>query len=385
MNDFNSEKIINFIQEVFNSKKEIGLHEPTFIGNEKEYLSETIDSTFVSSVGKFVNDFEINISKFINSKYAVATSSGTTALHTALLVSGCDRNTEVITQSLSFVAGLNSILYCGSKPVFIDVDKDSMGMSPQSLINFIKNKCEMRKDNYCWNKTTNKIVRACLPTHIYGFPLRIDKIKEICEDHNIILIEDAAESLGSFYKNKHTGTFGTMGTFSFNGNKIITSGGGGMIVTDDEKIAKTAKHLTTTAKKPHKWEFFHDMVGFNYRMPNLNAALGLAQLENIEVLLERKKKLANLYREWGNKNNIQLASPIEFGEPNNWINILISKNRNERNQILDKTNKSMIYTRPTWNLLHTMPMAVGCQVENIENSKWLEERIVNLPSSAINL
>ena len=385
MNNINTEEIIKFIQDTFCSKNEIVLHEPTFIGKEKEYVKETIESTFVSSVGKFVDNFELNISKFVNSKYAIATSSGTTALHTALLIGGCDQNSEVITQSLSFVAGLNSILYCGSSPVFIDVDLDSMGMSPECLNNFLKTNCEIRNDSFCWNKKTNKIIKVCLVTHVYGFPMRVDEVKKICDEYNIILIEDAAESLGSFYKEKHTGTFGTMGVFSFNGNKIITSGGGGMIVTNNKEIAKNAKHLTTTAKKPHKWEFFHDRIGYNYRMPNLNAALGLAQLENIDVLLKRKKKLAMSYKNWSKKNNIKIAQSIAQAEPNNWINILISNDRNQRDQILEDTNKSKIFTRPAWRLLHTLPMAAGYQFEKMENSNWLEERIVNLPSSAIKL
>ncbi len=381
MDSFQVNSLIELIQNVYNTKEVIPLHAPVFNGNEKKYINETIDSTFVSTVGKFVEDFEKDMATFVGTKYAVATSSGTTALHTALLVAGCDSESEVITQSLSFVAGCNAINYCNSHPIFIDVEKNTLGMSPESLSNFLINNCEIKNDGNCWNKKSKRIIRACLPTHVYGFSVSIDKIQKICNEYNITLIEDAAESLGSYYKDNHLGTFSKLATFSFNGNKIITSGGGGMVVTNDINLAKKIKHLSTTAKVPHKWEFNHDEIGFNYRMPNINAALGIAQLEQINFFLSNKKKTSSLYNEWCIKNDIKIVEPIENSKPNFWLNTIIASDIKERNFILEETNKKLINTRPAWNLLHTLPMFTKCQVEDIPNSTWLFERIVNLPSS----
>ena len=265
------EDVINFIQSTYQSKDFIPLHEPKFIGNEKKYLNECIDSTFVSSIGKFVDEFEEKIAKYTGARYAVATSNGTSALHIALLLANVTRNDEVITQPLTFVATCNAISYCGANPVFIDVDKETMGLSPLSLQAYLEKNAYI-KNQQCINNKTGKVIKACVPMHTFGQPCRIDEIKEICDKYHISLIEDAAESLGSFYKNKHTGTFGQMGVMSFNGNKIITAGGGGCFITNDKELAKRAKHLTTTAKVPHKWKYTHDMIGYNYRMPNLNAA-----------------------------------------------------------------------------------------------------------------
>lgn len=381
MNSYQSDRLVELIQSIYNSKGIIPLHEPVFNGNEKKYVEETINSTFVSTVGKFVEDFEKDIANFIGTKFAIATSSGTTALHIALLVVGCNAESEVITQSLSFVAGCNAISYCNSHPVFIDVEKNTLGMSPESLDYFLSNNCEVRNDGKCYNKKTNRVIRACLPTHVYGFSLRIDKIAKICRKFNIALIEDAAESLGSYYKDTHLGTFSKLAIFSFNGNKIITSGGGGMVVTNDLKLAKKIKHLTTTAKVPHKWEFIHDEVGFNYRMPNINAALGTAQLEQINFFLSNKKKTSSIYKEWSINNDIKIVEPIEESNPNFWLNTIIANDINERNFILEETNEKLINTRPAWNLLHTLPMFMNCQVEDIPNSIWLFDRIINLPSS----
>ena len=381
MNSFNTKSLIDLIQNNYATKELIPLHAPVFNGNEKKYINETINSTFVSTVGQFVQDFEKNIAQFVGSNFAIAMSSGTTALHIALLASGCNSESEVITQSLSFVAGCNAINYCNSHPVFVDVDKDTLGMSPESLSNFLVNNCEIRDDGKCWNKKSNKVIRVCLPTHVYGFSARIDKIQKICNKYNIILIEDAAESLGSYYKDKHLGTFSKLAIFSFNGNKIITSGGGGMVVTNDELLAKKIKHLSTTAKVPHKWEFYHDQIGYNYRMPNINAALGMAQLERINIFLENKKSIAKIYKNWCHENKVKIIEPIKDSKPNFWLNTIIVNDLEERNYVLGEINKKNINIRPAWNLLSSLPMFKNCQSEEIPNTTWLFDRIINLPSS----
>jgi len=281
-NDF-----VDFVREIYDTNNTIPLHEPRFIGNEKKYLNQCIDTTFVSTVGKFVDEFENKIAKYSGTKYAVSTCNGTAALHISLLIAGVKQNSEVITQPITFVATCNAISYCGAKPLFIDVDTDTMGLSPSALRFFLENNTTI-KNKQCINKKTRKVIKACIPMHTFGHPCRIDEIKKICDEYFIFLIEDGAESVGSFYKNKHTGTFGKLGTMSFNGNKIITAGGGGCIITNDKKLAKKAKHLTTTAKVYHKWDFNHDIVGYNYRMPNLNAALLVAQLEKLNNFINMR-------------------------------------------------------------------------------------------------
>lgn len=374
-NDF-----IEFTRKIYSKKKFIPLHEPKFIGNEKKYLNKCIDTSYVSSVGKYVSELEKKIAKYTGAKFAIATTNGTAALHISLLLAGLEENDEVITQSLNFIASCNAINYCKAKPIFIDVDKDTMGLSPSALKSFLK-KNTIIKDRKCINKKTKKIIKACVPMHSYGHPCRIEEIKKILHKYHIFLIEDAAESLGSFYKNKHTGTFGKLGVISFNGNKIITSGGGGCIITNDKKLAKKAKHLTTTAKIPHKWEFKHDMIGYNYRMPNLNAALLLAQLEKLKYFLKNKRELAKKYEVF-----FKNSKYIFFKEPKNcrsnyWLNSIILKNRNNRNQFLKKTNNNDIMTRPIWRLMNKLPMFKNSQCDNLKNSHWLFERVVNIPSS----
>jgi len=381
----NSEKnltIIKFIKSIYKNYKFIPLHEPRFIGNEKKYLKECIDSTFVSSVGKFVDEFEEKIANYTRAKYAIATTNGTSALHTSLILAGVQQDDEVITQSFNFIASSNAISYCKAKPIFIDVDKTSMGLSPKALKLFLeKNTIIINKK--CINKKTKKIIKACIPMHSYGHPCRIDEIKKILERHYIFLIEDAAESLGSFYKNKHTGTFGKLGVISFNGNKIITAGGGGCILTNDKILAKKAKHLTTTAKIPHEWDFYHDKVGYNYRMPNLNAALLLAQLENLKYFLKKKRELAKRYEGFFKDTDIDFFEEPKNCKSNYWLNVLILKNKAKRDQFLQKTNSIGIMTRPAWILMNKLPMFKNIQCDNLKNSKWLFERVVNIPSSVI--
>jgi len=376
------EHVIDFIQETYKTKEFIPLHEPRFIGNEKKYLNECIDSTFVSSVGKFVDEFEEKIANYTGAKYAIATSNGTSALHISLLLADVDQNNEVITQPLTFVATCNAISYCGAQPIFLDVDKDTMGLSPSTLEYFLENNTTV-KNQQCINNRTGKVIKACVPMHTFGHPCRIDEIKEICDKHHVFLIEDAAESVGSIYKGKHTGTFGQVGVMSFNGNKIITAGGGGCIVTNDKALAKKAKHLTTTAKVQHKWDFNHDMIGYNYRMPNLNAALLVAQLENLDNFISSKRKLANVYETFFNSNNYVFVKEPMDSKSNYWLNSILLKNKQQRDKFLDETNSSGIMTRPIWTLMNKLPMFGCAQCGDLKNSEWLEDRVVNIPSSAI--
>jgi len=374
--------VIHFIKNMYPGGKPIPLHEPRFVGNEKKYLNECIDSTFVSSVGKFVDEFEKKIANYTGAKYAIATSNGTSALHASLLLANVGQSDEVITQPLTFVATCNAISYCGANPIFIDVDKETMGLSPSALKDFFENNTTI-KNQQCINNKTGKVIKACVPMHTFGHPCRIDEIKEICNKHHVFLIEDAAESVGSTYKGRHTGTFGQVGVMSFNGNKIITAGGGGCIVTNDKALAKKAKHLTTTAKVPHKWDFNHDMVGYNYRMPNLNAALLVAQLENLDNFISSKRKLANVYETFFNSTNYVFVKESMDSKSNYWLNSILLKNKQQRDEFLGETNSSGIMTRPIWTLMNKLPMFERAQCGNLKNSEWLEDRVVNIPSSVI--
>lgn len=375
--------IINKIREIFNKPEgPIYLHEPLFIGNEKKYLEECIDSTYVSSVGKFVDLFEEKIAEYTGAKNAVVCVSGTNALHIALILSGVKQHDEVITQPLTFIATANAISYCGAIPVFVDVDRDTMGLSPNSLETFLSNETEMKEDG-CYNKTTGNRIKACVPMHTFGHPCRIDEIALICNKYKIELIEDAAESLGSYYKGHHTGTFGKIGVLSFNGNKSITTGGGGMMLFNDENLAREAKHLTTQAKVPHPWEFVHDEIGYNYRMPNINAALGVAQLENLNLYIEKKRLLANVYNEFFRNTNISFFHEPEHCISNYWLNLIIFESAAERNLFLTQSNSQGIMTRPVWELMNRLPMFEKCQCGDLSNSEWLADRVVNIPSSVI--
>jgi len=376
------EDTINFIRSIYGAETSIPLHEPQFIGNEKRYLNECIDSTFVSSVGKFVDEFEDQIAKYTGANYAIATSNGTSALHLSLLLANVTKNDEVITQSLTFVASCNAINYCGAIPIFIDVDKDTMGLSPTALQAFLEKNTTV-VDQQCFNKNTGRVIKACVPMHTFGHPCRIDDIKNICDKYKILLIEDAAESLGSFYKGKHTGTFGQMGVISFNGNKIITAGGGGCIITNDEVLAKRAKHMSTTAKVPHKWKYTHDMIGYNYRMPNLNAALLLAQLENLESFLINKRQLAATYKDFFATNKLCFFEEPLQSKSNYWLNTLVMSDKKERDSFLEYTNKHKVMTRPSWAPMHRLSMNLDYQSDELKNTNWLSERLVNIPSSAL--
>ena len=376
------EKIVDFIKHTFNTNKFIPLHEPRFNGNERKYLNDCIDSTFVSSVGKYVDTFEKEFAKTVGSKYAIATVNGTAALHISLILADVKKDDEVITQPLTFIATCNAISYIGAKPIFVDVDLDTMGLSPTSLKEFLEKNCEL-KENTCINKITGKTIKACVPMHTFGHSCRIEEIKDICDTWNITLVEDAAESLGSYYKEKHTGTFGKVAAFSFNGNKIITSGGGGVIVTDDEVLAKRAKHITTTAKIPHPYEYVHDEIGYNYRLPNINAALLVAQLEQLNDFLTAKRKLALKYKEFYSKNDITFIEEAKNSKSNYWLQAILLKDKKQRDEFLEFTNKNAVMTRPIWRLMNELEMFKDCQKDDLKNAKYLEEKVVNIPSSVI--
>lgn len=374
-------KIVDFIKRLY-KKDIVPLHEPIFVGNEEKYVLDAIRSSYVSSIGEYVDKVEKFMADFTGSKYAIATVNGTSALHIALLLSGVKENTEVITQPLTFVATCNAISYCGAYPTFVDVDNDTLGMSPESLESFLVENC-LFKDDGVYNKLTNRKITAIVPMHTFGYPCKIDKIIEIADRYNIPVVEDAAESLGSFYKGKHTGTFGKFGIISFNGNKIVTSGGGGVILTSDEVLAKKAKHLTTTAKVPHKWEYYHDEIGFNYRMPNLNAALLLAQLENLEKFLKIKRNLAMKYKEFFDWLGVEFFTEPEYATSNYWLNAIFLRDRKEKDEFLEFSHENGVLCRPVWVLMNKLPMYKDCFSYKLENVYKIEERLVNIPSGVI--
>jgi perosamine synthetase len=372
---------IEFIRKMYNTSDIVPLHAPRFIGNEKKYLNVCIDSTFVSYVGAFVTQFEDMIKEYTGAKYAVATANGTLALHTALITSGVHEEDEVLTQALTFVATANAISHCGAKPVFVDSERETLGISPEKLDEFLRQNTIIHDDGFCYNKHNGRKIAACVPVHVFGHPVRIDVIEAICSKYHIVCIEDAAESLGSFYKGQHTGTFGKVGVFSFNGNKIVTAGGGGMVVTNDEATATLAKHITTTAKVVHKWEISHDMVGYNYRLPNVNAAIGCAQMESLPEFLENKRELAGYYKDFFDKMDVFFYTERENCSSNYWLNAILLQDKTERDSFLEYSIASGVMTRPIWRLLNTLPMYKNCQTTDLENANYLADRIVNLPSS----
>ncbi|EAK3991789.1 aminotransferase LegC [Campylobacter coli] len=374
------EKEISFIKSLFN-KENIALHEPCFIGNEKKYLLECIDNGFVSSVGEFVTRFEEALKEKTKARFVIATNTGTAALHIALLANGIDENCEVITQSISFVATANAIAYTGAKPVFLDIDENTLSLSPKALEHFLENQT-YQKDNLSYNKTTHKPIKACVIMHTFGLSAHIKALKELCEKYRILLIEDAAEALGSTYENKALGTFGKCGILSFNGNKIITGGCGGAILSDDENLAKLARHLSTTAKIPHPYEYDHDMIAYNYRLCNVNAAILLAGLENLEPFLENKRELAKIYKDFfKNHDKCEFIDEKSNEKSNFWLNTLLFKNENLRNIFLEECLKNNIFVRPVWKSLPSLKAFQDCQSDELINTKNLEKRLVNLPSS----
>lgn len=446
----NFQPIIDFIRSLYPGREAIPLHEPYFGGNEKKYLLDCIDSTYVSSVGKYVDQFEAMVRDYTGAKYAVATVNGTAALHVALLLAGVQRGDLVITQPLTFIATCNAISYCGAEPVFIDIDRRTLGLSADALEKWLADNAILSEVNgalQCFflpqmdrdertriitnnnsqdieqseikHRTTDaaligvaashsttlqrshqsvvpicepsfvnlrrlKRISACVPMHTFGHPCQIDRIVEVCHHYHIPVVEDSAESLGSYYKGQHTGTFGKLGTLSFNGNKIITTGGGGMILTDDENLGKLAKHITTTAKKSHPWKFVHDMTGYNYRLPNINAALGCAQMEKLPEILANKRKTSDQYRNYfrGILETEFITEPLSCSS-NYWLNAILLPDRATQDEFLQQTNDDKVTTRPAWVLMSKLLMYSGAVCCDLTTAEDIESRLVNIPSSAI--
>ena len=374
-------KVTDFIHDLYGTQDFVPLSVPVFIGNEKKYLNECIDTTFVSSVGKFVDRFEEDIAKYTGCIRAVVCVSGTNALHMALMLAGVERDDEVLTQALTFIATCNALSYIGAHPVFIDVDRDTMGLSPFAVREWLAKNSE-QKNGACYNKRTGRRVKACVPMHSFGHPVHLDELVEVLKGYNIELVEDAAESIGSLYKGKHTGTFGKVGALSFNGNKTITTGGGGMMLFNNEELGAYAKHITTQAKIPHRWEFRHDHIGYNYRMPNINAALGCAQLEHIEEYVASKRETAKAYEEFFKDiPEIEFFVDTPDTRSNYWLNVVILKDKETQLNFLEYTNDNGVMTRPVWELMNRLSMFESCENDGLKNTIWFGDRVVNIPSS----
>lgn len=376
----NAQLLVEFVRDQYQTQDFIPLHAPTFAGNEKAYVMETIESTFVSSVGKFVDEFERKMEAYTGTPKAVATVNGTAALHAALYMAGVERGDFVITQALTFVATCNALYHMGAEPIFADVSPVSLGLCPKAVDAFLEDSAETT-DAGCIHKKTGRRIKAVVPMHTFGHPVELDELIAVCLKWHITLVEDAAESLGSFYKGKHTGTLGEFGAVSFNGNKIITTGGGGMVLCGTEETGKRTKHVTTTAKVSHPYEFFHDEPGFNYRMPNLNAALGCAQMEVIERYLKQKRQLAECYRDFFTGADFKFVSEPDYAHSNYWLNAVISPDKESREEMLRKTNSLGVMTRPIWTLMHRLPMFESAIRDDLSNSELIESRLINLPST----
>ena len=374
------DSFIRFVRDIYQTKEDIQLHIPVFTDEDKTTVCDAINTTFVSSVSAYVGKFEQRLCHFTRSSYAISVVNGTAGLHLALYLSGVERDTEVITQSLSFVATGNAILYTGATPVFVDISSDTLGMSPTALSNFLEEYAELREDG-TYNKLTEQRISACVPMHTFGHPCEIDKIIEICKQWAIVVIEDAAEALGSFYNNIHCGCFAELGVLSFNGNKTITTGGGGAILMNSSTIAERSRHLSTTAKLPHAWEFLHDRLGFNYRLPGLNAALGYSQMNSLDGLLEEKRKIAMAYKEWANDNGVEFVSEPKNAKSNFWLNTLLMEGKQQRDAFLAHTNQNGIMTRPPWNPLHSLSYFTKCLCDDLTITSDIADRAVNVPSS----
>jgi aminotransferase in exopolysaccharide biosynthesis len=374
--------LVQFIREQYRSDDFIPLHAPVFAGHERDYVADTIESTFVSSVGAFVDRFERDMAAYTASPRAVATVNGTAALHIALKLAGVLPGELVVTQPLTFVATCNAIAYCSAEPLFIDVDRHTLGLSPTALDAWLTEHAEVGDDGLCRTRADGKVIRACVPMHTFGHPADLDGLVSVCARWQIVLVEDAAESLGSLYKGRHTGTFGALGTLSFNGNKIITTGGGGMILAN-EALGTHAKHLTTTAKKPHPYEYVHDEVGYNYRLPNLNAALGCAQLEQLEAFIANKRELAARYAEHFQGSDLKFFTEPADCRSNYWLNAVICEGHEQRDALLKATNDRGVMSRPIWALMNHLPIYAHCRKGELSNAEWLEARVVNLPSSVL--
>ncbi|WP_434360901.1 LegC family aminotransferase [Parasalinivibrio latis] len=374
--------IVEFVRDVYQTNDFVPLHAPTFMGNEKAYVGETIDSTFVSSVGKFVDDFERKMEAFTGTARAVATVNGTAALHAGLYMAGVRQGDLVITQALTFVATCNALYHLGAEPVFVDVSATSLGLCPKAVDNYLCQHAELT-DSGCMHKQTRQFIRAVVPMHTFGHPVELDELVQVCQKWNIALVEDAAESLGSFYKGKHTGTLGDFGAVSFNGNKIITTGGGGMVLCKTEESGLHTKHVTTTAKVPHPFEFYHDEPGFNYRMPNINAALGCAQMESLNELLDLKRQLAHQYEKFFLGSGFEFVREPDYAKSNYWLNAVICPTPQARDDLLKQSNDAGVMTRPIWKLMHRLPMFEGAMRGDLTQSEFIEAHLVNLPSTPV--
>jgi perosamine synthetase len=380
--DHHLQAIVDVIRGRYGEEGSIPLHAPVFGGREQDYLRECVESTFVSSVGPFVDRFEQMMRDLTGAAAAVAVVNGTAALHMCLILAGVEPGDEVVTQPLTFVATCNAIAHQHATPTFVDVDANTLGMSPEALWHFLQAHGERVSDGVR-NRQTGRRIAAVMPMHVFGFPLQIEAIAEICLEWKLPLVEDAAESLGSWVGERHTGRFGRVGAFSFNGNKTVTSGGGGCIITDDPELGRRAKHLTTTAKRPHKWEFYHDEVAWNYRMPNLNAALACAQLEQLDRFLADKRETAVYYAGEMRRLNVPLVTERAGTRANHWLNTIVLADRAERDRFLELSNSQDVMTRPVWVLMHKLPPFAGAFHDPVPNAEFLEDRLVNIPSSVI--
>lgn len=371
---------IQFIKSLYPEYVDfVPLHAPVFFGNEKKYLNDCIDTTFVSSVGQYVDRMEKMVADYTGAARAVVCVNGTNALYMSLLLSGVNQGDEVITQALTFIATANAISYLNAFPVFCDVDEETMGLSPFAVRKWLEKNAEV-KNNGCYNKITGRKISAIVPMHTFGHPVHLDEFVSLCEEWKLSLVEDAAESIGSFYKGKHTGLFGKVAALSFNGNKTITTGGGGMLLFTDIELAEKAKHLTTQAKIPHRWEFKHDDIGYNYRMPNINAALGCAQMENLEKILENKRKTAMEYKSFFADSNIKFFDEPKNCKSNFWLNAVLLPSKNEQINFLEETNVAGVQTRPIWELMNRLDMFKNSQCGDLSVSEMFADRIVNIPS-----
>ena len=376
-------QIIAAVRSVIGSDEFVALHEPTFAGNEWAYVKECLDTGWVSSVGKFVDRFEQDLAAYTGANRAVAVVNGTAALQICLQLVGVEQNDEVLIPALTFVATANAVRYCGAVPHFVDSDESTLGLDPQKLAVHLEEIAEIR-GGISINRLTGRRIKAIVPMHTFGHPVDMAPLMDLCERYRLELVEDAAESLGSYYKGRHTGTMGRCAALSFNGNKTITTGGGGAILTNDEDLGRLAKHITTTAKVPHRWEFNHDMVGYNYRMPNINAAIGCAQLEQLPNFLAAKRKLAERYRQaFNNIPGLRFFSEPANCQSNYWLNTLLlgKECTKQRDALLESTNNLGIMTRPAWTLMHKLTMFTGCQKMDLCVAEALEKRLINIPSS----
>jgi aminotransferase in exopolysaccharide biosynthesis len=376
-------ELIKFVRDTYQTNDFIPLHAPTFAGNEKVYVLDTIESTFVSSVGKYVESFEKHIETYTGTAKAVATVNGTAALHTALYMAGVKTGDLVITQALTFVATCNALYHMGAEPIFVDVSKVSLGLSPLATDEYLVNNAVLNADGDCIHNQTGQRIKAVVPMHTFGHPVELDELMVVCLKWNLVLVEDAAESLGSFYKGKHTGTLGDFAALSFNGNKVITTGGGGMVLCKKFEDGVHTRHVTTTAKVPHPYEFHHDEPGFNYRLPNLNAALGCAQMEMLPTFLKQKKELAGQYKALFSGSAFQFVVEPEYAQSNYWLNAIICPDSESRNLLLKETNEQGVMTRPIWQLMHRLPMFQNALRGDLSVSEWLETHLINIPSSPL--